>query len=100
MHLVRGIEHTPEEVLRQALATSGDDRREVGQRSAAREQPQRARGIADDVAEPAADVRLQLRQGRGGGPNAYIAVDGVRDEFGQRRVEEPAARRGSPDRRC
>ena len=82
MHLVRGVEHTPEEVLRQALATSGDDRREVGQRAAAGEQPQRARGIADDVAEPAADVGLQLHQGRSGGPDAHVTIDGVRDEVG------------------
>src|SRR6185295_2141692 len=48
-----------------------------GQRAAAGQQPQRARGIADDVAEPAADVGLQLHQGRSGGPDAHVTIEGV-----------------------
>ena len=54
--------------------------------------PRAVVGIADDLAEPGHDVRLELREPGRRSEDADVAVRRVRDQVGDRRVRKPAAR--------
>jgi hypothetical protein len=92
VHLVRGVEHAAQEILGQPLAPRRGQGDEVRERAAAGQQAQRALRVADDLAQPARDVRFELGQGRSGLPHADVAVEGVGDQVRHRRVEQAAAR--------
>ena len=91
VRLIRGVEHAGQEVLGQALAARGDERDEVGHRSAGGEQAERGRRVAHHLAEPAADVRFELDEPRRRHPHADEAVGDVGDEVGHAGVDEPAS---------
>ena len=92
VRLVRRVGDAGEEVLGKALAPRRDQGDEVGQGAARREQPERLPRIAHHLAEPPADVGLDLREAGRGQPYAHEAVGGVGDEVGHRGMEQPAAR--------
>ena len=100
VRLVGGVERSREEVLRQAVAPRGDQGGEV--RRASRplvRMPPAPGGRPARSAEPADDVRLDLRQARRGGEHADVAVDGVGDQVRDRGVGQsrrPGCRRGIP----
>ena len=85
-----GVERALQEVLGQPVGPGGDDGREVGQGAPGGQDAAGGLRIAHHSAEPAEHVGLQLHQGRGRGPDAHVAVHGVRDEVRHRGVEEPA----------
>ena len=92
VRLVGRVERPGEEVLGEAVAARGDERREVGERAARGEHAPRRRRQAGDAAEPADDVLLELREARRGREDADVAVDGVGDQVGDGGVGEAAAR--------
>ena len=91
VRLLRGVDHAAQEIGRQPIAPRGDHGAEVGERAAGGEQAARARGQAEHAGEPLDDVLLDLREGGRGQPHAHVAVGGVGDQIGHRRVEEAAA---------
>ena len=64
VRLVADVEDAPEEVLGKAVAARRDDRGEVRERAAAREEAAGSFGEADEAGKPPEDVRLELDEER------------------------------------
>src|SRR5205085_5338879 len=75
--LVRAVERALREVVARQLVARSRDRGEVRQRAARRQHSSRAARQADDLAEPAHDVRFYLREEWRRGADADVAVHGV-----------------------
>jgi hypothetical protein len=92
MGLVRGVEDSGQEIFGKTFATRRDERREGRERAPGRQEPAGCGGITEDVAEPAHDVRFELREPGSRLENADVAVDGVGHEVGDRGVDDAAPR--------
>ncbi len=91
MRLVGRVEDAGEEVLGKPLAARGDQGDEVGHRPAGGEEAEGGGRIAHHLAEPAADVGLDLDEPGRGHPHADESIGDVGDEVGHAGVEEPAS---------
>jgi len=89
--LVARVDDAVEEVLGEALAPSGRGGDEIGHRTAGREEAERAVGIPHHLAEPLDHVRLDSGEYGSSEPRPDVAIGGVREEVGHRRVEETTA---------
>jgi hypothetical protein len=85
------VQRPVEEVRAEQRLARRHDGRQIRDRAAGREDPERLRRVVEQVREPAQDGRLDLRKRRRGLPHVDEPVHRERDVGGDRRRVQPAA---------